>query len=115
MIKKIIVLLTLCISASASELNKLPIEIVASFYGGKFQNRLTANGDHFDTAQMTAAYNQVALGKEVEVCHEDKCIVVKVNDRTAKRYSSRIDLSKGAFKKLAHTDKGLIKVQIKEL
>lgn len=108
-------MLIMCLSASASELNKLPIEITASFYGSKFQGRKTALGEKFDTAAMTAAYNQVELGKEVEVCHEDKCIVVKVNDRTAKRYSSRIDLSKGAFRKLAHTDKGLIKVQIKEL
>lgn len=88
--------------------------VIASWYGGKFQGRTTANGSVFDTSKMTAAYNQVPLGTILKVCNvsRDTCIKVKVNDRTHKRFSERIDLSKGAFKRLGDIEEGLIEVNI---
>lgn len=74
-----------------------------------------SNGKPFNMYKMTAAYNQVPLGTKLKVClaeDTNKCVRVKVTDRTAERYSDRVDLSKAAFAELAPIEKGLIKINV---
>lgn len=100
---------------SATEISIQSQTAIASFYHNKFQGRKTADGSNFDQNKFTAASNQFPLGTHLKVTHQNKSVEVKVSDRISKKYSSRIDLSKAAFKELAHTDQGLIEVEIQKL
>lgn len=119
--RKVIVFLVLALNLEATELEnrKMTIDSTASFYSNKFQGRRTANGDIFNQNKYTAAYNQLPLGTEVKVIRiikEDTySVVVKINDRTAKRYSHRIDLSRSAAKQIKLDQEGISPVQIQIL
>lgn len=83
----------------------------ASFYNDKYHGRKTANGETFSQNKRTAASNNYPLGTVVKVTNETngKYTIVKINDRMAKNYSHRIDLSKIAFKDIAPTSQGVVK------
>ena len=55
----------------------------ASWYGGKFHGRKTANGEIFDTYKLTAAHRTLPFGTFVEVTNldNDKTVMVRINDR----------------------------------
>jgi len=57
--------------------------MIASWYGQKFQNRLTANGEHFDKNKLTAANKSLPLGSIVKltVPTTGRSVVVRINDR----------------------------------
>ena len=90
----------------------------ATYYGttSKFQGRKTASGEKFDRALMTAAMNNIKFGTKVKVTNlaNNKSIVVKINDRMGS-VKNKIDLSSGAFKKIANLSTGRIKVNIEVL
>lgn len=81
----------------------------------------TANNEVFDDLGMTCAMWDVPFNKWVRVTNLDngKNVLVRVNDRGPhKRFVRKgrvIDLTKGAFKKIASTKKGLINVQLEFL
>ncbi len=77
---------------------------VASWYGEKFQGRLTANGEIYDMHQLTAAHKSLPLPTYVRVTNLDngRKTVVRVNDRGPFHDDRLVDLS---FK--AATDLGL--------
>lgn len=88
----------------------------ASWYGGVFHNRTTASGERFNKWAMTCASNTHKMGTKLRVTNvsNGKSITVKVNDRGGfTKYGRTLDLSRGAFAKIADIDKGLIKVKIK--
>jgi rare lipoprotein A len=83
----------------------------ASWYGVAHQGKTMANGRPFNRHAMTAASWNYPLGTKVRVTAGSKSIVVTITDRgPAKRLRRVIDLSEAAFAKLAHTDKGIIRV-----
>lgn len=104
MIKIFLTLSILIIPIFSVDIGVTKIELEASIYSSKFENRKTSSGEIFHQNKYTAATNQLPLGTEVKVTRIIKkdtySVVVKINDRTAKRYSHRIDLSKSAAKKL---------------
>jgi len=56
------------------------------------------------------------LGSILRISYKGKSIVVRVNDRIGKRFAkTRIDLSIGAFKKLADVKLGLITIQVERI
>src|SRR5688572_8465440 len=63
----------------------------ASFYHDKFIGRQTANGEVFSQKKLTAAHNSLPLGTLIKVTnlHNDKSVIVKVNDRLHK-YNPRL-------------------------
>ena len=74
----------------------------------------------FDNSAYTCASWDYPLGCKVRVtCQEtNKQVVVKVTDRTARRFKGkRIDLSKSAFKELSggRLDKGLLQVKVERV
>lgn len=91
---------------------------VASWYGERFHNKRTASGELFNMNAMTCASNTHKMGTKLLVTNKanGKSVVVKVNDTGGfKKYGRTLDLSKGAFAKIANTSKGVIKVTIKPI
>lgn len=91
---------------------------VASWYGERFHNKRTASGELFNMNAMTCASNTHKIGTKLLVTNKEngKSVVVKVNDTGGfKKYGRTLDLSKGAFSKIANTSKGVINVNIKPI
>lgn len=91
----------------------------ASWYGGHHHGKRTASGEVFDKNKMTcAAVSKYKFGEMLEVTNvkTGKSVVVKVNDRGGfAKYGRELDLSEGAFKKIAPVNQGVVKISIKRL
>lgn len=91
----------------------------ATWYGGRFHGRKTSSGEVFNKHNFTAAHRKIPLGTMIKVTNmrNGESIIVKVNDTChAAPKRIMIDLSEGAFKKLAtKKDDGLMKVKIERL
>lgn len=104
--------------------NALAIELRASWYSeaslikeGTWKHgkrSLMANGKEFDEQALTCASGkEYPLGTRLRVTYKAKSVVVVVTDRIARRfYGKRIDLSRGAFGKLAPHKLGVISVSV---
>ncbi|WP_421900293.1 septal ring lytic transglycosylase RlpA family protein [Maridesulfovibrio sp.] len=89
-------------------------EGMASWYGEKFQGKLTASGEPYDMEKMTAAHNYLPLGVKVSVTNlsNKKKVAVIINDRGPFVPDRIIDLSRAAAQKLGFIDAGKAKVLI---
>lgn len=89
---------------------------IASWYGPGYEGNLTANGETFDSSQMTAAHRKLKFGTVVRVTDLDtgKSVVVRINDRGPYADVDKriIDLSQGAAEVLGIIHKGLARVQL---
>jgi rare lipoprotein A len=90
---------------------------VASYYHSKFNGRLTASGEIYDQAKMTAAHNRLPLGTRIRVTNlrNKRTIVVKVNDRLHHRNTRLVDLSRAAAAALGYVGRGLTRVKVEVL
>ena len=91
---------------------------LASWYGGVFNGRKTANGEQFDSNKLTACQPNLPFGSIVRVINRSnkRSVVVRINDRGDLVEEGRvIDLSKAAAEKLAMTGAGLAKVDVEVL
>ena len=89
---------------------------VASWYN--LDGRKTASGEVFRTHAMTCASNSHKIGTKLLVTNPktNKSVVVRVNDTGGfSKYGRTLDLSKGAFSKIAHLSQGTVNVTIKKL
>jgi len=87
----------------------------ASWYGGTFNGRLTANGEAYDMYAMTCAHRTLPLGSWIRVTNlrNKRSTFLRVNDRGPMAPSLIVDLSYGAAQKLGV--EGLAKVRIEEV
>lgn len=87
---------------------------VASWYGMKFHDFQTSNGEVYNVAGMTAAHKTLPLPTFLQVTNlrNGKKIIVKVNDRGPFANNRLIDLSYAAAKKLDMTGAGTAPVSI---
>lgn len=86
----------------------------ASFYGPGFHGNLTASGERFNSQAMTAAHRSLPFGSRVRVTNQSngRSVVIKIND-DGPHYGNRIiDLSEGAFSRIASLGQGLANVCI---
>jgi rare lipoprotein A len=92
-------------------------EGIASWYGGKWIGRLTANGEHYHANDFTAAHKKLPFNTRVRVIHPKtgKSIIVRINNRGPFVKGRIIDLSVEAAKKLGTYDIGLAKVRLEVL
>jgi rare lipoprotein A len=92
-------------------------EGLASWYGGKFQGRYTANGEIFDTNKFTAAHKTLAFGTLVKVTNLEngQSTVVRINDRGPFIPGRIIDLSRAAASTIGMTGQGVARVRIEVL
>ncbi len=104
----------------------------ASYYGvgDGFAGQRTSDGSRMNPDAMTCASWHYPLGTKLEVSYRhkfyawssrhkkkvkvviDKKVIVKVNDRGGLHL---LDLSAGAFKKLAPLSRGVIKVKVRRI
>ncbi len=86
----------------------------ASWYAGKFQGRVTASGEVFDTNEMTAAHRTLPFGTVVEVTHlaSGRTVEVRINDRGPFIEGRVIDLSRAAADELGMTGEGIAAVRL---
>lgn len=87
---------------------------VASWYGTKFHGNRTSNGETYDMYQMTAAHKTLPLPTFVRVrnLHNNKTIIVRVNDRGPFVHNRVIDLSYVAALKLDMIRSGTSLVEV---
>jgi rare lipoprotein A len=86
----------------------------ASHYGvgDGYDGQVTASGERFNAYGLTAAHREKRFGTRLLVFNpsNNKSVIVKVNDRGPFHPGRDIDLSYGAFSRLADTRAGVTKV-----
>jgi rare lipoprotein A len=89
-------------------------EGVASWYGSDFHGRLTANGEVFDRASMSAAHATLPIPSYVRVTNlsNHKSVIVRVNDRGPYTGNRLIDVSERAASLLGFYGSGLAPVRV---
>jgi rare lipoprotein A len=88
-----------------------------SWYGPGFHGRRTANGEIFDTHELTMAHRSLDFGSQVRVTNLDngRSVVVRVNDRGPYVRGRVADLSLAAASELGFVDDGVVKARIELL
>jgi len=86
----------------------------AVHYSDKFQGKKTASKEIFDQNGLTGAHKKLPFGTKVKVTNlsNDRSVVVKVNDRMARKNRNVIDLSKRAAEELDFVKKGHARVKL---
>lgn len=89
----------------------------ASWYGGKFHGRTTANGERYNMHEMTAAHRSLPFGTKVRVTNPSngKAVTVRINDRGPFVGNRVIDLSRGAAQAVGMIQQGVARVTIEVL
>jgi rare lipoprotein A len=87
---------------------------LASWYGSAFHGRLTANGEVYDQAHLSAAHPTFPLPSYARVTNLEtgSSVIVRVNDRGPYDRGRIIDLSNKAAELLDVKQKGTAKVQV---
>lgn len=86
----------------------------ASWYGKKFQGKLTSSRENFDMYKVSGASKTLPIPTYVEVenLSNGKKILVRINDRGPFHSNRIIDLSYAAAKKLDMISKGVQRVKV---
>lgn len=87
---------------------------VASWYGGRWHRRLTANGERYDQNSLTAAHRKLPFGTKVRVTNvrTGRCCVVRINNRGPYVGRRVIDLSRAAARLIDVYHAGLARVKL---
>jgi rare lipoprotein A len=89
-------------------------EGMASWYGDDFHGRLTANGEIFDMASLTAAHPTLPMPSYARVTNlsNGKSLIVRVNDRGPYHGNRLIDVSNRAAELLEFKGNGVARVRV---
>src|SRR6266566_9447618 len=89
-------------------------EGMASWYGDDFHGRLTANGEVFDMASLTAAHPTLPMPCYARVTNlgNGKSLIVRVNDRGPYHGNRLIDVSHKAAELLEFKGNGVARVRV---
>src|SRR5712672_3287296 len=89
-------------------------EGMASWYGDDFHGRLTANGEVFDMASLTAAHPTLPMPSYARVTNlsNGKSLIVRVNDRGPYHGNRLIDVSNRAAELLEFKGNGVARVRV---
>ena len=85
----------------------------ASWYGPGFHGRKTANGERFDTHELTAAHKTLPFGTLLKVTNLENNLftIVRINDRGPYIRGRIIDLSKAAKEEIGMGGTALVKIE----
>jgi rare lipoprotein A len=85
----------------------------ASYYGGRWIGRLTANGEHYRAGDCTAAHKKLKFNTMVRVTNlkNGKSVIVRINNRGPYAKGRILDLSVVAAKKIDMIRDGIIPVR----
>jgi rare lipoprotein A len=86
----------------------------ASWYGEDFHGRLTANGEVYDVASISAAHPTLPLPSYVRITNlaNTRSIIARVNDRGPYHQGRLIDVSMRAAKLLGFHGNGVARVRV---
>ncbi len=87
---------------------------IASYYGRRFNGRLTANGERFNMRAMTAAHKTLPFGSLVRVTNprNGRAVTVRINDRGPFVKGRVIDLSRAAAERIGMISRGHARVNL---
>jgi len=93
------------------------VEGKASWYGGSFHGKRTANGETFNMNALSAAHPTLPLPSYLRVTNleNDRSLVVRLNDRGPFEGHRLIDVSVRAAKMLGFYDQGIARVRVEYL
>ncbi|MDD2769320.1 MAG: septal ring lytic transglycosylase RlpA family protein [Methylococcus sp.] len=86
----------------------------ASYYSDRFHGRRTASGERYNRDALTAVHNTFPFGTLLRVTNlrNQRSVMVRVNDRSARRHGRILDLSKRAARELGFIGAGLTLVKL---
>ncbi len=89
----------------------------ASFYGGRWIGRLTANGERYRTGDFTAAHRKLPFNTFVRVTNlkNNRSVVVRINNRGPYVKGRVIDMSVEGAKAIGMVQSGVVPVKIEVL
>ena len=89
----------------------------ASFYGGRWIGRLTANGEHYHAGDCTAAHKKLPFNTMVKVTNlkNGRSVIVRINNRGPYAKGRILDLSVVAAKKIEMIGDGIVSVRAEVL
>jgi rare lipoprotein A len=87
---------------------------LASWYGGAFHGRKTANGEIYDMSDLTAAHPTLPLPSYARVTNlaNDRSVIVRINDRGPFKKGRIIDVSSTVAEMLDFKRAGTAKVKV---
>ena len=90
---------------------------IASWYGGYFHGRRTANGERYNQNAMTAAHRHLPFGTRVRVVNlnNGRSTIVRINDRGPFIRGRIIDLSAAAAGEIGMRGAGIAQVRVEVL
>ena len=88
---------------------------MASYYAESYNGKKTANGEIYNSSDLTAAHKKLPFGTRVKVTNlaNGKTVKVRINDRGPYVSGRIIDLTRAAAKKIDMVGKGVVKVKIR--
>jgi rare lipoprotein A len=89
----------------------------ASYYGGRWIGRLTANGERYHSGDLTAAHKHLPFNTMVRVTNlrNGKSVIVRINNRGPYAKGRILDLSVVAARQLDMMGDGIIPVKAEVL
>jgi rare lipoprotein A len=92
-------------------------EGIASWYGREFDGRPTASGEIFDSTQLTAAHPSLPFGTRLVITnqHNNRSVVVRVNDRGPFVSARVIDISRAAAEQIDMIVTGTAPVSVESI
>ena len=87
---------------------------IATWYGRRFNGKLTSSGERYDMYAMTAAHKRLPIPSYARVTNlaNGRSVVVRINDRGPFHSGRVIDLSYAAAHKLGYVGAGSAMVQV---
>ncbi len=89
----------------------------ASFYGGRWIGRLTANGEHYGAGDRTAAHKKLPFNTMVRVTNlsNNRSVIVRINNRGPYAKGRILDLSMVAAREIDMIGAGIVRVKAEVL
>jgi rare lipoprotein A len=111
------VILTQTLEAQPKKVTHSSTEGVASFYSTRFDGRVTASGQRFNSKALTAASLQLPLGSRVKITNlaNHHSVIVRINDRGPFVKGRDISVTRRAAQQLGFIKAGTAKVRITRL
>lgn len=92
-------------------------QMKTSWYGPRFNGRITANGETFDQQSLTAAHKSLPFGTLLKLTNpkNNKTVIVRINDRGPFIRGRQLDISKAAAESLDIIEPGVQKLIVEQV
>jgi len=92
-------------------------QMKTSWYGPRFDGRITANGETFDQSDLTAAHKSLPFGTLLKLTNpkNNKTVIVRINDRGPFIRGRQLDISKAAAESLDIIEPGVQKLVVEQI